>query len=146
MLSPNGTRVLAKLGFDFEAVKGLKMDSLAVYSGATLENLNVYPAGSQDRIEEALGFPYRAFHRVNLHNQLKELALGPPGEGEGEVEVRLGVKIVAVDVKNAKVALNDRRIWRGDLLVGADGIHSVVRESALRSRGVVEGEETEDVG
>ena len=122
------------------------MESINVCSGTTLENSNLYPPGSQDNFEEILGFPYRAFHRVDLHNELRKLALAPAKEGEGDVEVLLGVKIIEVDVENAKVVLSDGRTWRGDLLVGADGIHSVVRGTALRRGGATEGEETEDVG
>jgi salicylate hydroxylase len=28
--------------------------------------------------------------------------------------------------------MSDGRVWRGDLLIGADGIHSYVRKAALR--------------
>ena len=129
-LAPNGTRVLSKLGFDFAAARGVRMDSVSVFAGDTLEELHVYPPGSMDHLEENLGFPYRAFHRVDLHNTLRELALRDDGKGP-RVELRLGVKIVRVDVENAEIEMRDGTVWKGDLLVGADGIHSCVRKAAL---------------
>jgi len=122
------------------------MDSVKGYSGATLEELNMYPPGVMDNIEENLGFPYRAFHRVDLHNELKKLALGDDGKGE-KVELHLGVKIVRVDVETAEIELSDERAWSGDLLVGADELHSVVRSAALKlGGGKRKEEESEDVG
>jgi len=124
------------------------MDTVEISSGNTLEQLNVYPPGVMDNIEENLGFPYRAFHRVDLHNELKKLALSEDDGGkEGKVELFLGVKIVRVDVERAEIELSDGRVWRGDLLIGADGLHSIVRKTAL-GLGVAAGENeaNEDVG
>ncbi|KAH6717313.1 hypothetical protein BKA61DRAFT_719289 [Leptodontidium sp. MPI-SDFR-AT-0119] len=143
-LSPNGTRVLSKLGFDFEAARGVRMDSVAVYAGDTLEKQDVYPPGAMDGIETNLGFPYRAFHRVDLHNELKKLAL-LDDDTVPTVNLHLGVKVVRVDVKNAEVESQDGDIWKGDLLIGADGLHSFVRSSALGTD-LAKGEWSEDVG
>ncbi|PVH81017.1 FAD/NAD(P)-binding domain-containing protein, partial [Cadophora sp. DSE1049] len=129
-LSPNGTRVVAKLGFDFAAARGVRMDSVAVYAGDTLEKKDVYPPGAMDGIEANLGFPYRAFHRVDLHNQLKKLTLQDDGTGP-KVDLHLGVKVVKVDIENAEVESESGDIWKGDLLIGADGLHSFVRSTAL---------------
>ncbi|KAH7312885.1 FAD binding domain-containing protein [Rhexocercosporidium sp. MPI-PUGE-AT-0058] len=142
-LSPNGTRVLSKLGFDFEAARGVRMDSVAVYAGDTLKKQDVYPPGSMDGIEPKFGFPYRAFHRVDLHNELRKLALLNDTKGP-KVSLCLGVKVVRVDVENAEVESEDGEIWKGDLLIGADGLHSFVRSAALGTD-VAKGEWTEDV-
>lgn len=143
-MSPNGTRVLAKLGFDFDAARGVKMETVAVYSGATLEDAQAYPPGAMNGIEETLGFPYRAFHRVDLHNELRKMALLDDDSGP-EIELHLGVRIVRVDVVNAEIELEDGIVWRGDLLIGADGLHSVVRSAALGTD-MCHDEYTEDVG
>ena len=134
--------MLSKLGFDFEAARGVRIDSVALYSGATLEKIS----GVMERIEERIGFPHRAFHRVDLHGELRELALRDDGIGE-KVELLLGVRVTRVDVEKAVVEVEDGRAWRGDLVVGADGIHSVVKKAALSWSGVREGEEeNEDSG
>jgi salicylate hydroxylase len=106
------------------------MDSVSVFAGDTLEEKHVYPPGSMDRIEENLGFPYRAFHRVDLHNTLRLMALTDNGKGM-KINLKLGVKIVRVDVENAEIELDDASVWKGDLLIGADGVHSCVRKAAL---------------
>lgn len=93
-------------------------------------------------MEDMTGFPYRSFHRVDLHNGLKKLALDE--DLSGEVEVLLGVKIVRVDVENAQIELDDERTWKGDLLIGADGVHSCVRKAALEYSG--EKDEIENLG
>lgn len=106
------------------------MDSVSVFAGDTLEEQHVYPPGAMDRIEENLGFPYRAFHRVDLHNALRDMALRDDGE-RPKVDLKLGTKITGVDVQNAEIETEDGELWKGDLLIGADGVHSCVRNEAL---------------
>lgn len=120
------------------------MNAVAVYSGATLERMDVYSPGAMDGIETSLGFPYRAFHRVDLHNELKKLALRDDRAGPN-VKLHLGVKVIRVDVENAEVETDDGIVRKGDLLIGADGLHSFVRSAALGTD-VAKGEWAEDVG
>lgn len=128
--SPNGTRVLAKLGSDFDAARGVRMNSVSYFAGDTLEEKHIYPPGAMDNIEENLGFPYRAFHRVDLHNTLKAMTLKNNGTGL-EVDLKLRVKTVRIDVENAEIETDDDIVWKGDILIGADGVHSCVRKAAL---------------
>ncbi|PVH82774.1 FAD/NAD(P)-binding domain-containing protein [Cadophora sp. DSE1049] len=140
-LAPNGSRVLSHLGFDFEAAKGVRVKAPSMYFGDTLEERkNPFPASPfwDVNVEDLTDFPNRSFHRVDLHNGLKNLAFRDGGDGS--VEVFLGVKIVKVDVENAEIELDDARVWKGDLMIGADGIHSCVRKAALEYSG-----ETEDI-
>jgi salicylate hydroxylase len=122
------------------------MDSVSYFAGDTLGEKHIYPPGAMDNIEEHLGFPYRAFHRVDLHNTLKEMALKNDGTGL-EIHLKLGVNIVRVDVENAEIETDDGIVWKGDISIGADVVHSCVRKAALSfSDGTGEEEVTEDGG
>lgn len=67
---------------------------------------------------------------MDLHNGLIEIALSDDGRGI-MVALLLGVRILRVDVENVEVELDDRTVWRGDLQIGPDGVHSLVGKSAL---------------
>tara|TARA_R110002060_G_scaffold35427_2_gene46292 strand:+ start:533 stop:1471 length:939 start_codon:yes stop_codon:yes gene_type:complete len=144
-IAPNGSRVLAHIEFDFEAAKGVRVKSPSMYFGDTLkEQKNAFPVSAVWNIdvEDMTGFPNRSFHRVDLHNELKKLALRD--DGQGTVEVHLGARVVRVNIENAEVGLDGGRLRKGDLLIGADGIHSCVRKAALEYSG--ETEDIEDLG
>jgi salicylate hydroxylase len=77
------------------------------------------------------GFPYLHLHRADLHAVLADAAAAHPA-----VELRLGARCDAVssDSVSARAVLagSGERL-QAELLVGADGIHSVVREALLGS-------------
>ncbi|KAF7336978.1 FAD/NAD(P)-binding domain-containing protein [Mycena venus] len=64
-------------------------------------------------------------HRSDLYEELKRLAIG---EGEGPpVKLRLGAKILACDPEDGNITLNSGDVVRADLVVGADGVNSIIR-------------------
>ncbi|KAH8659255.1 hypothetical protein BGZ60DRAFT_414897 [Tricladium varicosporioides] len=144
-IQPNGLIVLSRLGFDFEAAKPVPIYSVGLFKGDTLEEIESYrPSGripssvTSDGVNGALKYDTAiSFHRVDLHTQLRQLA-----EKNG-VKIHLGVKITKIDLENAEMELSDGTSRRGDVLIGADGIHSFVRKTALGKIGIVE---SEDVG
>jgi 2-polyprenyl-6-methoxyphenol hydroxylase-like FAD-dependent oxidoreductase len=103
VLAPNALRILTALGVQLQACgQPIRQISLRDACGAALETTEI------DRILPSAG-PTLAFHRAELHRALLN-ALHP------SVEVRLGVPLAdCADVD-------------GDLLIGADGIRSRVRE------------------
>lgn len=66
------------------------------------------------------GAPYVTIHRADLHEVLTAAAL------EAGVEVRCGAAVVGSDGPEAILASGER--IGGDLLVGADGVKSVIRQ------------------
>jgi 2-polyprenyl-6-methoxyphenol hydroxylase-like FAD-dependent oxidoreductase len=60
-------------------------------------------------------------HRVKLHNKLKEVALA------AGATINLGRSAVEVNKHDATVKFDDGSIAHGDLIIGADGVHSVCR-------------------
>ncbi|RJE22461.1 FAD binding domain protein [Aspergillus sclerotialis] len=61
-------------------------------------------------------------HRVDLHNHLKQRA-------KETATLHTGCKIVSVNIKTGppSVALDDGRVFVGDILLGADGLRSCIR-------------------
>ncbi|KAJ7845277.1 FAD/NAD(P)-binding domain-containing protein [Mycena olivaceomarginata] len=68
-------------------------------------------------------------HRSDLYEELKRLAIG---DGEGlPVELHLGAKVVECDPEAGTISLNSGEVVHADLILGADGVHSVVRTHIL---------------
>jgi 2-polyprenyl-6-methoxyphenol hydroxylase-like FAD-dependent oxidoreductase len=80
---------------------------------------------SQGEIGRKLGEPTVVLHRA----QLQDALLHPLPDGV----VRLGAAVTeyAEDAEGVTVTLGDRGTVQGDVLVGADGLHSVVRAQLL---------------
>src|SRR5215207_8806285 len=116
-ISPNAVKVLHRLGLT-EALRTVgvvshAMDSRDWQSGALLGRVPLAEAAV-----ERWGAPFYHLHRADLHD-----ALGDP-------HITLGARCVAVEPRDNGVAARfaDGREATGDLLIGEDGIHSVVRE------------------
>src|SRR6516164_3420738 len=130
-LSPNATRVLARLG----ALEGTLKRAMAPRAILTLRGsdngeLMRLPL---DDAERRWGAPYLTIHRADLQRALADAASRQPN-----VALTLGVSLtglvsedrrVAVALKRGPMAMRDM----ADLLIGADGLRSVVREGLARA-------------
>jgi salicylate hydroxylase len=123
-LSANATRVLRTLGL-----------------GDTLSRVAVYPEGRDyrawddgdrlywtplgERAQAHFGAPYYHAHRADLLDVLLGGLLG----GLGDKGIHLGAHVdrFEQDAHGVTVALADGTTATGDVLIGADGIHSTVR-------------------
>lgn len=65
-------------------------------------------------------------HRIRLHETLKELATSATEEGP-PVTLKLSSGVVDVNPHEATVTLTDGTVVRGDVVLGADGVHSISR-------------------
>lgn len=77
--------------------------------------------------------PWLLAHRVHLHNALKNKALENSGLGE-PITLQTSSKIEDVDVKTATVFLQGGQSVSGDLILGADGVHSVTRKKIKNTK------------
>lgn len=117
---PNATRILLPWGLDPVRAKFVLAQTMLIAHG---DNLRPIFDISYREMEERYGAPFYFAHRVDLHDELKRLALGVDGPGR-PAQLRLSTKVAGYDVESGVVTLGDGSEVRGDLVVGADGIHS----------------------
>lgn len=126
-LSANATRVLDELGLE------QALNEVTVKSGGKCVRL--WNTGQEwqlfDLSEESIvryGHAYRMLYRPDLHKILVDaLARVSPSA------LRLGDKVTGVgqDARGVHVTLADGTTHHGDVLVGADGVHSITRENLI---------------
>jgi salicylate hydroxylase len=127
LMTSNGTRVLKALGFDFAAGGGVRLQHFNAY-----DTLSLQPGPKMDigNTEEPFGGPMQSIHRQDLHGDLVRMATAE-APGEIPAAIHLGTKIKTVDVEKPSIEMEDGSVVQGDLLLGADGIHSIVRKTAV---------------
>src|SRR6476661_4765397 len=121
-LSANGTRELRRLGLgdQVEAVSVVP-SAFVIRRWDTGQVIVDYPMGRDGAYEATFGAPWYGAHRVPL---LEVLADRLGGEG-----LNLGRRCVAVEEGQggAEVHFADGASASADVVVGADGVHSVIR-------------------
>jgi len=121
LLGPNAVRVLRRLGLD-EALRPVvtvpqSLDSRDWKDGSLLSRM---PFG--DAAVARWGASAYNVHRADLHDVLRAAL--------GDEHLTLGARCISVEEHGTEVTITfaDGRHATGDVLIGADGIHSVVRE------------------
>lgn len=120
-LGPNAVNVLHRLGLA-DALRAvgvvpLSMDPRDGHTGARIARIPLAELAVQ-----RWGAPFYHLHRSDLHNALRAAL--------GEQHLTLGARCVAVEQDGAEIRIRfaDGREASGAVLIGADGIHSTVRE------------------
>jgi 2-polyprenyl-6-methoxyphenol hydroxylase-like FAD-dependent oxidoreductase len=118
-LAPNATSSLRGLGL-LPQVRAIatRPESWCSFSGEDGTLTLRLPLG--DEVESRFGSPYLHVHRSDLHAVLLDAA----------GDVRLGHSVVGIEQHAADVTVefNDGNAVTADLVIGADGVHSTVRE------------------
>ena len=123
-MAPNPVRVLRGIGLEDKLRKvAFQPETLLNRVYDTGEITNEVQTGKA--LEERLGAPYLAMHRADLHGLLAEAV--PAGI------VEFNRKLVGVEQDNSSVTIffADGKKATVDALIGADGVHSVVRDTIL---------------
>ena len=126
-VTPNGSRVLSHLGFSFERARGCKMQTWKSLIGKNLDCVGTIDLGAA---EKKFGSAVWTIHRIDLHSELLRLATTANIDGSKPAVLRLSSQVVDADV-NGSVTLSDGSKHTADLVVAADGLHSVLRKKVL---------------
>ncbi len=149
-LSPNGVAVLEQLGLGDSLPQFCTEPDFHKYSvwdtGETILRTPLMP-----KVRQTYGFAYYHAHRADLIAALSD-SLNPE-------HLRLNTKVTAVgqDAEQVWASCADGERIVGDFLIGADGIHSLVREQVFKPdpprasgyvtwRGVVDTEAIAELG
>jgi len=107
-ISPNGARVLQALGVHVEAMRAQAV-TLRNAQGAQVLRMDLPQGGA-------------GFHLVHRADCVAGLAARVDG-----IATRFNAQVVAVDPAAGSVTLSGGAVMTADLVVGADGLHSVLR-------------------
>lgn len=123
-LAPNATRLLHRLGLA-DRLRDAAVRPTAVEMRRWDDSRLLARTALGDDCEELYGAPYYTVHRADLHQAL----LTRMAEGG----LHIGKRCVAVEQQADCVLLRfeDGSERQADLVVGADGIHSVVRDALV---------------
>ncbi|KAJ7300833.1 FAD/NAD(P)-binding domain-containing protein [Mycena albidolilacea] len=80
--------------------------------------------------EGHFGLPWIMVHRVDLHTELRRLALDSEGMGP-PARLHLSHRVVSCDVDACAITLADGSVQGADVIIGADGIRSTIRAFVL---------------
>ncbi|TVY14426.1 FAD-dependent monooxygenase OpS4 [Lachnellula arida] len=122
-LAPNSNGILRRLGIYAEDFGANPMRIITEYTpeSEVKKSLNLVEAN------KAWQHPWLLGHRVALSVNLREAATTPKGKG-APAQLRTGSKVVSVDAITSTVTLENGEAIKGDLVVGADGVHSISRK------------------
>jgi 2-polyprenyl-6-methoxyphenol hydroxylase-like FAD-dependent oxidoreductase len=120
-LTPNALKILDLLGvYDFIRAEGYQFDKILIKTDTNVKVAEML-AGSQ----EVFGYDALRIHRQILLNALRKLV------GDRGIEIRYGRKFSKVTAENGNgvtFEFEDGSTEAATLLIGADGIHSKVRQ------------------
>lgn len=124
-ISPNGMKVLKQIGID-EAVSNIAFqpDGTELRIGKT--GRTIFSIPTKEIAEQRWGAPYLQIHRADL---LNILATALNARAPGAVQTNAHVASYRQENGKAVAILKDGAELTGDLLIGADGIHSNIRQT-----------------
>ncbi|KAJ7484264.1 FAD/NAD(P)-binding domain-containing protein [Mycena latifolia] len=119
----NSRRVLEYFGYTKENLKGVESLGSVRFSSLGGE-------GTTSVTSNITGRTSWLCHRTDLHDELKRLAIGEEGIGP-PARLHLGKEVLSCDPVEGTLALKNGEVHCADLIIGSDGIHSVIRTSVL---------------
>lgn len=122
----NSDRCLKHLGIDSVAGGAVPANIDRIYSHTGKLLMEMKENQDPELATQAINvFAYRP----GLAKQLMDTALET-----GRVELRTGVKVTGVDVESTRIVFSDGETAHADLVIAADGVHSVIRPFIIDSK------------
>ncbi|KAF9698670.1 hypothetical protein EKO04_003267 [Ascochyta lentis] len=121
-LAPNANGLLRRMGLSPEKIGSVSCKKVSQWlpSGKVLFSIPV------EREAHRWQYPWQLAHRVSLHSELKRLATTEDGPGTPAI-LKTRSRVSNVNTAEGSVTLENGEIVYGDVVVGADGVHSKTR-------------------
>lgn len=126
-VSPNAMKVLRALGLEAEArAAAFEPEQIEMRFGISGQTIFSIPL--KGYAEKRWGAPFLQFHRAELLGVLADAAMQCP-----DIAIEMSAKVSCYEQTGdgVQVYLTDGSVFSGELLVGADGLHSQVRDQML---------------
>lgn len=127
-VSPNVSRLLIRWGLA-DKLKEYAVQPQAIVFRRYDDGEVVGYSRWGDSIAREVGAPYYHMHRADFHRIVLDLVLASP-----RVTVRLNARVQSIQPSpdpNVSITLASGEVVEGDLIIGADGVHSITREVVL---------------
>ncbi|CAG8895171.1 unnamed protein product [Penicillium egyptiacum] len=125
VVAPNGIRVLTALGFSCENARSKPQSCFELRDGRTFDSV-----ASFDLTEQRFDAPLHTMQRADLHGELHRIAtMELPGLPD--IMLHLGRKVLTVEPAAGILHLEDGSSVEADLIIGADGLHSILKPLVL---------------
>jgi salicylate hydroxylase len=127
-LQPNATKILEHWGLS----RLLKREGGVPDEGFKIFSMDGTLKAAIPFSRETYGAERMLYHRVDLLEALKEAAATTDSPGK-PAEIILSSRVIDCDTSSGTVKLVDGTSFSGDLIIGADGIHSKLRKCVTGS-------------
>lgn len=121
---PNCSGLLSDLGVDLTDIGAVDC------RGHLMLSPNGECMHKADFVGQKFKHRYCLVHRARLHTALKEIAVCEDGDGP-PVRLHVSSRVKLADPEVANLTLEDGSTIQGDVVIGADGVHSELRKSIV---------------
>ncbi|KAF3004383.1 hypothetical protein E8E13_010013 [Curvularia kusanoi] len=121
-LAPNANGLLRRMGLFPEKLGAVECRKLSQLTPAGKELFSI----PLEREAHRWQYPWQLAHRVGLHSELKRLATTEEGPGTPAL-LKTRSRVVDVNTAEGTVTLDNGEVVHGDIVIGADGVHSKTR-------------------
>lgn len=124
-LAPNANGLLRRFGLCVENIGAVECGGITEFKSDGTPNFSSTLA---DINKKMWAHPWHLVHRAHLHTTLKDIATGSAGKGR-PANLQVSSRVKNVNPQSGIITFEDGSQVRGDLVIGADGVHSATRKS-----------------